>query len=320
MKKMNRNQFVVLLIACVLSASGMQMYAAEMKTMAVLPDDIASELVENDVAPRHVRTALYNFLNNSAVHVSININCRKDPDTGALRSRSVVYSFTCPARKGLISKIKDAYEKDEDVSYSMLHFLPDQLADGYSYLTIVTGEKSDTGIKFRTNMKEEGLAMFVSNVDYKDFRDAYCISWKESNDRLVGTIILVTSQRPDVTERMNKAKAMVQSLSPDDLEAYRKELTKDMSFKELSSVMEKYGITVPKKKLYSDTKMNDLATYREQLQKAANVCLQTAADYNNRGTKADRLLAKECMKQYKDYQKKIAATDKVIQKLLKKNK
>ena len=320
MKNMRQNRFLVLSAAILLTASGMQLKAAERRLSAEMSDDVASELIEDNVSPRHVRTALYEFLNHPLVHASINVDCNKDPETGALNSRSTECNFTCPTGMGLIPKIKDAFEKDEDVSYSLTHFLPYQSCNGNSSTLILTSDKPNVGITFRANRAEEGLVMCVSNARNKDFRDAYCISWRENDGKLKGSILMVTSRRPDVVERLYKAKSMVQSLSPDELEAYRQELTKDMSFNELSSAMEKYGITLPKKKLYSDTKMNDLATYRDQLQKAANACLQTAAAYSKRGTKADRLLAKECMKQYKDYQKKLAETDKAIQKLLKKNR
>lgn len=320
MNKMKRNHLIVLLAAGLLAAGGMQIQAAERRTVFMSDDGIATELIEESSEPVRMRSALYKFLNNPLVSVTTTTNIKRDPETGRLRARSSVYKFTCPTGRELITNVKEAFEADKDVAYTVQHFLPGQESGGYWNVKILTSDNSDDGIIFRGDSDEEGLSLYVTNAKLKGYRDAYCISWKVVGEKIKGTVVLATSPRPDVLERNVKAKEMVESLSPDELEAYRDELTKDMTFKDLSKVMEKYGITVPKKKIYSDTKMNDLATYRDQLQNAADKCLVSATVLSKRGTKADRLQAKEYMKQYKDYQKKLHETDKAIQKLLKKNK
>ena len=156
---MRQNRFLVLSAAILLTASGMQLKAAERRLSAEMSDDVASELIEDNVSPRHVRTALYEFLNHPLVHASINVDCNKDPETGALNSRSTECNFTCPTGMGLISKIKDAFEKDEDVSYSLTHFLPYQSCNGNSSTLILTSDKPNVGITFRANRAEEGLVM-----------------------------------------------------------------------------------------------------------------------------------------------------------------
>ena len=110
-------------------------------------------------------------------------------------------------------------------------------------------------------------------------------------------------------------------MTPAELDSYRKELTKDMTFSELSTALSKqYGIDIQAKQIYSDSSLDDLSKYRDQLQRAADNTRAKYLEYVGGKTRADKILAKDCQKQYKEYLKKIKQVDKSIEKLLKKKK
>lgn len=279
--------------------------------------------------PKRVRQVLGGFLNRSDVKVqTTSLQASKNPVTGDLIGRSAVYNFTFSENWGslVISNfLKDliqAYKDDESVSYNMIHVKPyGNDGTGSTQWRILTGQDDISAVMFRTDQSEEALMIYVNNAKNRDFRDAYCISWHTYGSTLKGTVVVSTSLRPDVIERRKKAQSFVRDMTPAELDSYRKELTKDMTFSELSTALSKqYGIDIQAKQIYSDSSLDDLSKYRDQLQRAADNTRAKYLEYVGGKTRADKILAKDCQKQYKEYLKKIKQVDKSIEKLLKKKK
>lgn len=279
--------------------------------------------------PKRVRQVLGGFLNRSDVKVqTTSLQASKNPVTGDLIGRSAVYNFTFSEQWGsstISNFLKDliqAYKDDEAVSYNMIHVKPyGNDGAGFTQWRILTGQDDVSAVMFRTDQSEEALMIYVNNAKNRDFRDAYCISWHTYGNTLKGTVVVSTSLRPDVIERRKKAQELARDMTPAELDSYRKELTKDMTFSELSTALSKqYGIDIQAKQIYSDSSLDDLSKYRDQLQRAADNTRAKYLEYVGGKTRADKILAKDCQKQYKEYLKKIKQVDKSIEKLLKKKK
>ena len=124
----------------------------------------------------------------------------KNPNTNTIESFERIVNFSLPSTHSNILKLTgQAFQKDEELSYRLSHMVP-RSGDLVKLKVITDNGKKRKYLRIRWNSLQEMWLMCCKNAENPQFRDAYAIVWEKRNDKVFGTIYMITSLRPDLFE------------------------------------------------------------------------------------------------------------------------
>lgn len=124
----------------------------------------------------------------------------KNPNTNTIESFERIVNFSLPSTHSNILKLTgQAFQKDEELSYRLSHMVP-RSGDLVKLKVITDNGKKRKYLRIRKNSLQEMWLMCCKNAENPQFRDAYAIVWEKRNDKVFGTIYMITSLRPDLFE------------------------------------------------------------------------------------------------------------------------
>ena len=124
----------------------------------------------------------------------------KNPNTNTIESFERIVNFSLPSTHSNILKLTgQAFQKDEELSYRLSHMVP-RSGDLVNLKVITDNGKKRKSLRIRKNSLQEMWLMCCKNAENPQFRDAYAIVWEKRNDKVFGTIYMITSLRPDLFE------------------------------------------------------------------------------------------------------------------------
>ena len=124
----------------------------------------------------------------------------KNPNTNTIESFERIVNFSLPSTHSNILKLTgQAFQKDEELSYRLSHMVP-RSGDLVNLKVITDNGKKRKYLRIRKNSLQEMWLMCCKNAENPQFRDAYAIVWEKRNDKVFGTIYMITSLRPDLFE------------------------------------------------------------------------------------------------------------------------
>ena len=121
----------------------------------------------------------------------------KNPNTNAIESFERIVNFSLPStHRQTLEDVGQAFQKDEELSYRLSHMVPNS-GDLVNLNVITDNGKKRKSLRIRKNSLQEMWLMCCKNTENPQFRDAYAIVWEKRNDKVFGTIYMITSLRPD---------------------------------------------------------------------------------------------------------------------------
>ncbi len=115
--------------------------------------------------------------------------------TGQLESSLTIIPFECPNGMGIITAVKEAFEKDKDLATRWGLYEPGTKGIFYAY----TGQKPNQFIWTRENTYQGYYFINTTNQDNPTLRDQVSVQWQIFGDnKIKGKIFLITSLRPDL--------------------------------------------------------------------------------------------------------------------------
>src|SRR5574344_631837 len=154
--------------------------------------------------PANVIKQLNFTINNYGQKDNQSYSIKKNPNTNIIESseKIVHFSFRKTADSQQLGLIRDAFTKDESVSYQFKHIAPGN-RDFFSINVLSENGALVTQIPVRTSESEEMWYMCCKNTENPQLRDAYAIAWVEPKGEgmVEGYIYMITSLRPDIYEQ-----------------------------------------------------------------------------------------------------------------------
>ena len=124
----------------------------------------------------------------------------KNPNTNTIESFERIVNFSLPNTHSNILKLTgQAFQEDEELSFRLSHMVP-RSGDLVKLKVITDNGKKRKYLRIRKNSLQEMWLMCCKNAENPQFRDAYAIVWEKRNDKVFGTIYMITSLRPDLFE------------------------------------------------------------------------------------------------------------------------
>ena len=124
----------------------------------------------------------------------------KNPNTNAIESFERIVNFSLPStHRQTLEDVGQAFQKDEELSYRLSHMVPNS-GDLVNLKVITDNGNKRKSLRIRKNSLQEMWLMCCKNAENPQFRDAYAIVWEKRNDKVFGTIYMITSLRPDLFE------------------------------------------------------------------------------------------------------------------------
>ena len=121
----------------------------------------------------------------------------KNPNTNTIESFERIVNFSLPNTHSNILKLTgQAFQEDEELSFRLSHMVP-RSGDLVNLKVITDNGNKRKSLRIRKNGLQEMWLMCCKNVENPQFRDAYAIVWEKRNDKVFGTIYMITSLRPD---------------------------------------------------------------------------------------------------------------------------
>ena len=115
--------------------------------------------------------------------------------TGQLESSLTIIPFECPNGMGIITAVKEAFEKDKDLATRWGLYEPGTGGTFYAY----TGQKPNQFLWTRENTYQGLYFINTTNQDNPTLRDQVSVQWQIFGDnKIKGKIFLITSLRPDL--------------------------------------------------------------------------------------------------------------------------
>lgn len=115
--------------------------------------------------------------------------------TDQLESSLTIIPFECPNGMGIITAVKEAFEKDKDLATRWGLFEPGTGGTFYAY----TGQKPNQFLWTRENTYQGLYFINTTNQDNPTLRDQVSVQWQIFGDnKIKGKIFLITSLRPDL--------------------------------------------------------------------------------------------------------------------------
>ena len=146
----------------------------------------------------------------------------RNPNTGIIESSTKIVPFRCLAisdkndftqrnialaNDQLMTAVARNFQKDEPLSYQILHIQPGS-NENFS-LKVITDNGANQGTtRIRSHFDQEMWFMCCKNPENPQLRDAYAIVWALSADKryIEGTVYMITSLRPDMYEKATESK------------------------------------------------------------------------------------------------------------------
>ena len=115
--------------------------------------------------------------------------------TGQLESSLTIIPFECPNGMGIITAVKEAFEKDKDLATRWGLYEPGNGLLQAAY----TGNTPDQNIKTRDNIYQGLYFINTTNPDNPTLRDQVAVQW-QVKDKVTGKIFRITSLKPELVE------------------------------------------------------------------------------------------------------------------------
>ena len=124
----------------------------------------------------------------------------KNPNTNTIESFERIVNFSLPStHRQTLEDVGQAFQEDEELSYRLSHMVP-RSGDLVNLKVITDNGNKRKALRIRKNGLQEMWLMCCKNAENPQFRDAYAIVWEKRNDKIFGTIYMITSLRPDLFE------------------------------------------------------------------------------------------------------------------------
>ena len=222
--------------------------------------------------PYNVLQAVKDLETKYALPSKKTIVTKRNSATDQLESSLTIIPFECPNGMGIITAVKEAFEKDKDLATRWGLFEPGN--DGL--MTTYTGNTPDQYIKTSENTFQGLYFINTTNPDNPTLRDQVAVQW-QGGDKITGNIFRITSLKPELVEAnaakgkddfdwsrfgidMEKYKQGMEKYKQ-DMEKFRKDMENSSSFQSQIADTAAYNVTM-------DRSMTTIEAARERLDKA----------------------------------------------------
>ena len=172
---------------------------ATILTLALLAATLCGRATTVDNAPAeppyHVLEAVKNLELQYGSKSKKTIVTQRNSATEQLESSLTIIPFECPNGEGIITAVKEAFEKDKDLATRWGLYEPGN--DGL--IKTYTGNTPDQYIKTRENTYQGLYFINTTNQDNPTLRDQVAVQW-QVKDKITGKIFLITSLKPELVE------------------------------------------------------------------------------------------------------------------------
>lgn len=150
--------------------------------------------------PVNVIKILDEIISNYATENGESYEKIKNPNTNTIESFERIVNFSLPnTHSNILELAGQAFQKDEELSFRLSHMVP-RSGDLVNLKVITDNGNKRKSLRIRKNSLQEMWLMCCKNAENPQFRDAYAIVWEKRNDKIFGTIYMITSLRPDLFE------------------------------------------------------------------------------------------------------------------------
>lgn len=129
---------------------------------------------------------------------------KRNPNTNLIESseKIVPFFFKNTNVNQQLNILRDAFTKDEHVSYQFKHIAPG-INDVFSLNVLSENGKESHQEILRSNDDEEMWLLCCKNTENPQLRDAYAVTWIDSKEEgtVKGYIYMITSLRPDIYQQ-----------------------------------------------------------------------------------------------------------------------
>lgn len=129
---------------------------------------------------------------------------KRNPNTNLIESseKIVPFFFKNTNVNQQLNILRDAFTKDEPVSYQFKHIAPG-INDVFSLNVLSENGKESHQEILRSNDDEEMWLLCCKNTENPQLRDAYAVTWIDSKEEgtVKGYIYMITSLRPDIYQQ-----------------------------------------------------------------------------------------------------------------------
>ena len=222
--------------------------------------------------PYNVLEAVGNLETKYGIPSTKTTSITRNSTTNQLESSLTIIPFECPNGMGIITAVKEAFEKDKDLATRWGLFEPGN--DGL--MKTYTGNTPDQYIKTRENTFQGLYFINTTNPDNPTLRDQVAVQW-QVRDKITGNIFRITSLKPELVEAnaakgkddfdwsrfgidMEKYKQGMEKYKQ-DMEKFRKDMENSSSFQSQIADSAAYNVTM-------DRIMTPIEAARERLDKA----------------------------------------------------